>query len=158
MGAGDRQSVPVEPDGHARDCVGDRTPQRRPGAVRGLHPDRRRHQSGQLRRRAHQRARRADRDQHRYLQPERRVPGHRIRRAEQPRPQGVRRAAEIRRGATRVDWLRRDHRADDADGGATRGAGHPRRGGDGLRTELLRGARRPSARRRHRELQRQAGA
>ena len=60
----------------------------RPGAgehrrrrLRRLHPDRCGHQSRQLRRRADQRARRADRDQHRHLQPDRRLPGSRLRRA-----------------------------------------------------------------------------
>ena len=54
--------------------------------LRGLHPDRRRHQPRQLGRRADQQARRADRHQHRHLLAERRLSGHRLRRAEQPRP------------------------------------------------------------------------
>ncbi len=49
---------------------------------------------GQLRRRARERPRRADRHQHRDLHAERRLPGHRLRRPEQPRPPHRRRAEE----------------------------------------------------------------
>ena len=75
--------------------------------LRGLHPDRRRHQPGQLGRRAHQRARRAHRHQHRDLLAERRLPGHRLRRAEQPGAAGRRRPHQVRRGAARIDRLPR---------------------------------------------------
>jgi S1-C subfamily serine protease len=50
----------------------------------GLHPDRRGDQPGELRRRAHQHAGRTGGNQHRHLQPERRLPGHRVRRPQQP--------------------------------------------------------------------------
>ena len=85
--------------------------------LRGLHPDRRRHQPGQLGRRAGQHPRRAGRHQHRHLQPERRLPGHRLRRAEQPGARDRQRPDEVRRGAPRHDRgdPRRERRA-----GATR--------------------------------------
>ena len=67
--------------------------------LRGLHPDRRGDQSGQLRRRAGQRARRADRHQHGDLQRDRRLSGHRLRRAEQPGPARDGRPDQVRRGA-----------------------------------------------------------
>ncbi len=54
--------------------------------VRGLRADRRGDQPGQLRRRARERTRRTRGHQHGDLQPERRIPGHRLRRVEQPRP------------------------------------------------------------------------
>ena len=66
---------------------------------------------GQLRRRADQRPRRAGRHQHRDLLAERRLPGHRLRRAEQPRAPGDRRPAEVRPGAARIDRLRRSDAA-----------------------------------------------
>ena len=69
--------------------------------LRGLHPDRRRDQPRQLRRRAGQRARRADRHQHRDLQRDRRLPGDRLRRAEQPGAPRHGRPAEVRRGPAR---------------------------------------------------------
>ena len=53
VGPGDRQSVPVEPDRHARHRPRARPqPRRQRRDLRGLHPDRRGHQSGQLGRRA----------------------------------------------------------------------------------------------------------
>ena len=54
MGAGDRQPVSAQPDRHARHRQRARPRQRRHRRLRGLHPDRRRHQPGQLRRRADQ--------------------------------------------------------------------------------------------------------
>jgi hypothetical protein len=51
---------------------------------RGFHSDRCRDQPGQLRRRAHQRARRARRHQHGDLLAQRRISGHRLRGLEQP--------------------------------------------------------------------------
>ncbi len=110
VGAGDRQPVPVEPDGHAGHRQRARPGQRRHRRLRGLHPDRRRDQPGQLGRRAHQRPRRAHRHQHRDLLAERRLPGHRLRRAEQPRPPRRRRPDQVRRGAARVDRLPRGRR------------------------------------------------
>ena len=47
--------------------------------------------------------RRAGRHQHGHLQPERRLPGHRLRRVEQPRAAGRQRPAAVRRGAARLD-------------------------------------------------------
>ena len=88
--------------------------QRRHLRLRGLHPDRRRDQPRQLRRRAGQRARRARRHQHRDLQPERRLPGDRLRRAEQPGAAGRRRPDPVRRGPARLDRLRGDRAAVDA--------------------------------------------
>ena len=53
VGAGHRQSVSVEPDRDARHRQRDRPQPRRPARhLRGLHPDRRRDQPGELRRRA----------------------------------------------------------------------------------------------------------
>ena len=57
-------------------------------------------------------ARRAGRHQHRHLQRERRLPGHRLRRAEQSRAPGRRRSDEVRRGAPRIDRLHRRREAD----------------------------------------------
>ena len=101
--------------------------ERRVRRLRGLHPDRRRDQSGQLRRRADQQPRRAGRHQHRHLQRERRLPGHRLRRAEQPRAARRRRPDEVRRGAPRIDRL---HRHREADAAARRG-GRRRRARNG---------------------------
>ena len=56
--------------------------------LRGLHPDRRRHQPRELGRRPGERQRRADRDQYRHLQRERWLSGHRLRRAGQHGPAG----------------------------------------------------------------------
>ena len=84
VGAGHRQPVPAQPDRHAGHRQRARPGQRRHRRLRGLHPDRRRDQPRQLGRRAHQRARRAHRHQHRDLLAERRLPGHRLRGAEQP--------------------------------------------------------------------------
>ena len=67
---------------------------------------------GQLRRRADQRARRAGRHQHRDLLAERRLPGHRLRRAQQPGAPRRRRPDEVRPRAPRIDWLRRGDSAD----------------------------------------------
>ncbi len=67
MGAGHRQPVPAQSDGHARHRQRARPRQRRHRRLRRLHPDRRRDQPRQLGRRADQRARRADRHQHRDL-------------------------------------------------------------------------------------------
>ena len=54
--------------------------------------------------------RRADRHQHRHLQPERRLSGHRLRRAEQSGPARRRRPDEVRRGAPRLDRRHPDDR------------------------------------------------
>ena len=126
VGAGDRQPVPAEPDGHARHRQRARPRQRRHRRLRRLHPDRRRHQPRQLGRRAHQRARRAHRHQHRDLLAERRLPGHRLRRAEQPRPPRRRRPDEVRRGAARLDRLPRGVAAHLAPGRRTAARRPPR--------------------------------
>ena len=78
-------------------------PRRHARDLRGLHPDRRGDQPGQLGRRAGQRARRADRHQHGDLQRDRRLPGHRLRRAEQPGAPRHGRPDEVRRGPPRDD-------------------------------------------------------
>ena len=76
VGPRGRQPVPVEPDRHARHRLGARPqPRRQRRDLRRLHPDRRGHQSGQLGRRARQRARRAHRHQHGDLQRIGRLPG-----------------------------------------------------------------------------------
>ena len=112
VGAGHRQPVPAQPDRHGRHRQRDGPHQRRVRRLRGLHPDRRGDQPRQLGRRAHQHARRAGRHQHRHLQPERRLSGHRLRRAEQPRAPRRRRPDEVRRGAARLDRLPRRREAD----------------------------------------------
>ena len=111
MGDGGRQSVLAEPDGDARHRQRARPRQRRHHAVRGLHPDRCGDQSRQLRRRADQQPRRARRHQHRDLFAERRLPGHRLRGAQQPRAPRRRRPAEVRPGAPRIDRLCRSDAA-----------------------------------------------
>ena len=86
VGAGGRQSVRVQPDGHARHRLGRRTghdPQL--GDLQRLHPDRRGDQPGQLGRRARQQPRRARRHQHDDLQRDGRLPGHRLRDSVEPR-------------------------------------------------------------------------
>ena len=56
VGAGDRQPLSIEPDGHRRHRQRDRPDRPRLRRLRRLHPDRRRHQPRQLGRRAAQRA------------------------------------------------------------------------------------------------------
>ena len=93
--------------------------------LRGLHPDRRGDQPGQLRRRAGQRARRAGRHQHRDLQPERRLSGHRLRRVEQPRRRVVndlQQYGEVRRGS--IGCCRSGRAADDANRQRAEAPGH----------------------------------
>ena len=111
MGAGDRQPVSAQPDRDGRHRQRDR-PRRTSGFAEyedfiqtdaAINP-------GQLGRRADQHARRAGRHQHRHLQPERRLSGHRLRRAEQPRPaRSSTTCMKYRRGAARHD---RRHRHD----------------------------------------------
>ena len=111
MGARDRQPVPIEPDGDARDRVGAGAREHRRGGIRRLHPDRRGHQPRKLRRRADQRPRRADRHQYRHLQSDGRIPGCRVRRAQQPRAPRHGRPHSLRRGPARLDRAARDHSA-----------------------------------------------
>ena len=101
MGARHRQPVSAQSDGHGRHHQRDRTRQRRLHRLRRLHPDRRGDQPGKFGRRAGQHARRARRHQHGHLQPERRLSGHRLRRAEQPRQARRRRSDEVRQRAPR---------------------------------------------------------
>ena len=79
---------------------------------------------GQLGRRADQRPRRAHRHQHRHLQRERRLPGHRLRRAEQPGEADRHRSDEERRGAARIDRTAHPRKADRAAGRRRRRAQH----------------------------------
>ena len=53
-------------------------------SLRRLPPDRRRHQPRQLRRAAHQHARRGGRHRHRHREPQRRLPGRRLRHPDRP--------------------------------------------------------------------------
>ncbi len=71
--------------------------------LRGLHSDRRRDQSGQLRRRAGQQPRRAGGHQHRHLQPERRLSGHRLCGVQQSREASRQRPAAVPGSAPRLD-------------------------------------------------------
>ena len=112
VGAGDWQPVPAEPDGHGRHRQRDRPHQRGLRRLRRFHPDRRGDQSRQFGRRAGQQPRRARRHQHRHLQRERRLPGHRVRGAEQSRAEGRRRLDEVRRGSARIDRLSEGREAD----------------------------------------------
>ena len=132
-------------------------PRRAPGDLRGLHPDRRRDQPGQLRRRADQRPRRADRHQHGDLQRVRRLPGHRLRRAEQPRAARHGRSDQVRRGPPRHDP---GHQAPaDDDRRSPEQLGAPNARGAlvySRRSALRRLSRRPPPRRHHRRLQRLA--
>ena len=73
--------------------------------------------------------RRTGRDQHRDLQPERRLPGHRLRGAEQPGAASRRRPDEVRRGAPRVDRPVGYRKADAATCGRSRREKHERRAG-----------------------------
>ena len=99
---GRRHRQPVRPREH-----GDRRHRQRegsahqPGPVRRLHPDRRRHQSGQLGRPAAQPQGRGGRHQHRHLQPRRRQHRHRLRHPDRP-GEGDRAAAEGARAASRA--------------------------------------------------------
>ena len=113
VGAGDRQPVPAEPDGHARHRQRAR-PQPNVGIadLRGLHPDRRGDQSRQLGRRARStRAASSSASTPRSLA-ERRLPGHRLRGAEQPGAPRHGRPDQVRRGPARDDYR---HRAPAAD-------------------------------------------
>ena len=76
--AGDRQSVRRRPDRDARHRLGAGAHAGRHHRLPVLHPDRRRHQSRQFRRRAGRSDRPADRHQHRDLLALRRLAGHRL--------------------------------------------------------------------------------
>ena len=128
MGPGDRQSVSAESDRDARHRLArpGRSLGGSAGDLRGLHPDRRGDQPGQLGRRADQRARRADRHQHGDLQRVGRLPGHRLRRAEQPRAARDGRPDEVRRGPARHHPGHPVRAADDADWPSELGAPNTR--------------------------------
>ena len=129
MGAGDRQPVSTEPDRHRRHRQRHRPRQHGVRRLRGLHPDRRRDQPRQLRRRADQQPRRAGRDQHRHLQRERRLSGDRLRGAEQAGAARRRRPDAVRRGPARIDRAAGDREAHAAAGGGSRRDEHDRRPG-----------------------------
>ena len=99
-----RQSVRRRPDRHHRHRQrhGPRQPRHR--GLRGLHPDRRRHQSRQLGRRARGRRGPAHRHQHRHLQPQRRQPGHRLCHPLGPRPQRHEQPDQRRQGRRAATW------------------------------------------------------
>ena len=106
VGAGHRQPVSTEPDRHARHRLGAGPDQPGHRRVRGLHPDRCRHQPRQLRRRADQQPRRAHRHQHGDLHREPRLSGHRLCGAEQPGAARDGRPDPVRRGPARLDRRR----------------------------------------------------
>ena len=123
-----RQSLRPAAHRHLRHRQRPRPLRHQPGRLRGLHPDRRVHQSGQLRRRAGESQGRARRHQQRHPLAQRRQHRHRLRHPGQHGAQHHGPAAQVRLREARV--VRREHLLADArHGQVAQHRQHPGRAG-----------------------------
>ena len=137
----DRQSLRRRPDRDPRHRLGARAHADRHHRLSILHPDRRRHQSGQFRRRAGRSRRQARRHQHRDLLAFGRLAGHRFRHSRE-HGAGRARVGEKRRQGGEAALARRQAAA-----GHARDRREPRPQASGRRAGRKRAARQPGRRR-----------